>query len=256
MAGRSAAALLGPKADVPVASGPATQKTGDQDPPGRGLCTEFGDYWIVPDDTVQCYDVEGEQITESDFAALEADWNTVKDNSGTIQITDTDSSGNAHAGFCASILAKIGMLMSQPSGRQLIRNLLQGGQQVTIRPSVGMIRGGATTSGQSMSVLENLDGTSGGGGGSIIEVDPNVSDTDIKVYDAAGNEISDPVFIFLGHELIHAQHNQAGHNKNRHSVALEEQQTISGGNGISENDLRAEHGLTARHGHAGRDVRP
>lgn len=132
---------------------------------------------------------------------------------------------------------------------------------MTIRPSAGKIYGGANAIRQTPNTLENADGTSGGGGGTIIQIDPNVSDTDIKVHDAQGNEISDPVFIFLGHEMIHAQHNQEGHNRRNQAATdgaysnLEEQQTVSGGNGISENDLRAEHGLTARHGSGGRDVR-
>ena len=56
-------------------SGLVLQRNGDKPatvtPPGRGISTAFGTYWIVPDLTDQSYQVEGEQITESDFAKLE-----------------------------------------------------------------------------------------------------------------------------------------------------------------------------------------
>ena len=84
--------------------------------------------------------------------------------------------------------------------------------------------------------------------------------SDIKVNDARGNQISDPVFIFLGHEMIHAHHNQRG--RNRRGLAAtdgaysnrEEQETVATG-ALNENQLRAEHGLTARHGSGGVDTR-
>ncbi|WP_428261228.1 M91 family zinc metallopeptidase [Haliangium sp.] len=244
------------------AAGAAIQmEGGDQAPPGRGLCTEFGDYWIVPDSTTTpVAGVEGEQITETEFSAVQADWNKVKDGSGQIRITETDSSGVQHGGFQASILQRIGLLMSRPTGRQLVRDLVNGSQTVTIRPSAAQIYGGANAIRGSAATLEQADGSSGGGGTTIIQIDPNCSDTDIKVYDAGGNEIADPVYIFLGHEMIHARHNQAG--RNRRNLAAtdpaysnrEEQETVEGA-GISENALRREHGLTERHGSGGRDVR-
>jgi hypothetical protein len=73
----------------------------------------------------------------------------------------------------------------------------------------------------------------------------------------------DPVYIFLGHEMIHARHNQLG--RNRRNVAAtapakysnrEEEETIATGAGITENQLRAEHGLEGRVGHGGVDKRP
>lgn len=233
-------------------------------PSGRREQTEFGEYWVVPDTTNgPVGDAQGEQIKETDFTALQGVWNKVKDGSGDIKITEKDSANGDHAGFKASILTKIGLLMSKPVGRKLVTELISGGKTVTIRPSAAKIYGGANAIRGSNATLENSDGTSGGGGTTIIQIDPDCTDNDIKVYNASGNEISDPVYIFLGHEMIHARHNQLGHNKRQQTATdpskygnKEEEQTIAKGTDFNENMLRSEHGLEARIGHAGVDKRP
>ncbi|HLP89366.1 MAG TPA: M91 family zinc metallopeptidase [Nostocaceae cyanobacterium] len=80
-------------------------------------------------------------------------------------------------------------------------------------------------------------------------------------YDSDGKEISFPVFILLGHELIHARHNAAGHSRlhlpatDSNYTNSEEEKTIATGS-LTENDLRTEHKLPLRYGHQGRDTRP
>ena len=63
--------------------------------------------------------------------------------------------------------------------------------------------------------LENPDGTAGAGGTTTIRcsdvLDP--TDTSIMTFDSAGGEHAAPVWLILGHELIHAQHNAAGRNR-------------------------------------------
>jgi hypothetical protein len=231
---------------------------------GRHEDTEFGEYWVVPDGTNRSLvDAIGEQITETAFAAAKTSWDKVKDGSGRIKVTEADSAGTAHAGFKASITAKIGLLMSKPVGRELVASLLTGGFDVTIRPSVAKVYGGGQAYRGGAGTLQNADGSAGAGGTTAIEIDPAVTDNDIKVYNAAGAEISDPVYIFLGHEMIHARHNQLGRNRRNLTAAdatkygnREEEETIATGAGITENQLRSEHGLEARVGHAGVDKRP
>jgi len=233
------------------------QETGNTNTPGRGICTEFGDYWIVPDETQQCYNVVGEQITESDFAKLENTWNALKSGSGNIKISETDSAGNAHNGFKDKIVTQFGKLLSKPQGRGLVIGLVNGSQTVTIRPtsarSVALATRGAGS-------LENADGTAGAGGTTTIEIDADLGDKDVVAYDAAGKEIASPVFVILGHELIHAQHNAAGQNRRNLPASdpaysnKEEEETIATGS-LTENDLRSEHGIDKRHGHRGRDTR-
>jgi Effector protein len=240
------------------------QKEGDT--PGYGICTEFGDYWVVPDNTNMSYNVEGEQITQSEFTQLQNTWNALKSGSGKVTVTEKDSTGKAHNGFKDKIIGNLGKLLSKPTGRRLIIGLINGSQTVTIRPSSDQIYGGANAIRGGAGTLENSNGTAGTGGTTIIQVDPGVADDSIKVYDVSGKEIADPIFIFLGHELIHAQHNEAGRNRRNLPASSnaysnkEEEETIATGapsftNPITENSLRDEHGLPKRHGHGGRDTR-
>jgi hypothetical protein len=75
--------------------------------------------------------------------------------------------------------------------------------------------------------------------------------------------IAAPAHIVLGHELIHALHYKRNQNAPgnpalygpgtalNHWGNAEEHRTIAQGPGVTENDLRAEHGLPAREGHTG-----
>jgi hypothetical protein len=239
------------------------QRQGDS-PPGHGIDTKFGTYWIVPDDTNESYaGLEGEQITESAFALLEDVWTTLESGSGNLIVTGKDKNGKNHAGFKNNMLTQCGKLLSQPTGRSVIVNLTAGAtNKVTVRPTTAKLYGGGQairTGGAD--ALEKPGGQAGSGSGTIIEIDPTLKDEDIKVNDKDGNEISDPVFIILGHEMIHAQHNRAGRNRREQAATSgdysnkEEEQTVATGP-TTEKDLRSEHGLKARHGSAGRDTRP
>ncbi|MGB3716165.1 MAG: M91 family zinc metallopeptidase [Candidatus Promineifilaceae bacterium] len=238
------------------------QRQGDS-PPGHGIDTKFGTFWIVPDDTNESFaGVEGEQITESAFAILEEVWSKLESGTGNLIITQKDINGKDNAGFKNNMLTQFGKLLSRPTGRSVVVNLVAGAtNKVTIRPSAAQIYGG----GNAIRVggadaLEKPGGRAGSGSGTIIQIDPSLKDEDIKVNDKSGNEISDPVFIILGHELIHAQHNRAGRNRREQAATSgdytnkEEEQTVATGP-TTENDLRSEHGLKARHGSGGRDTR-
>ena len=252
------ARLLQRNGDPPT-SGGGTATTAAA-PPGRGLCTEFGDYWIVPDSTTVCYaNIVGEQITETEFAALQQVWNKLKDGSGQVQITETDDAGTDHTGFKAKMLACFGNLLSAPGGRRLVAGLVNGSKTVTIGPTSTRRIAQATRGAGS---LENADGTAGAGGTTTIRLDPDLTDTSIMTFDSAGGEHAAPVWLILGHELIHAEHNAAG--RNRRNLApvggaawgnREEEETISTGSGLTENALRSEHGLDPRFGHGARDTR-
>jgi hypothetical protein len=84
----------------------------------------------------------------------------------------------------------------------------------------------------------------------------------MKAFDKDGKDLDAPVWEILGHELIHARHNQAGRNlRQLHPTTdasfgnREEEQTIDTGD-LTENMLREEHGLKGkRFGHGARDTR-
>jgi len=256
--------LLQEKLEPRASVAPNQVQREDSTPPGTPQSTDFGTYWVVPDDTNQSYvGVIGEQITESAFAILQEVWSKLQSGSGNLVISEKDEKGKSHAGFKSNILNQLVKLISQPTGRSVVINLMSGSKlKVTIRPTAGKLYGG----GNAIRVggddaLEKADGKAGKGSGTIIQIDPSLTDDDVKVHDAEGKNISDPVFIILGHEMIHAQHNRVGRNKRSQKAKskkytnLEEEQTVATGP-TTENDLRSEHGLKARKGSGGSDTRP
>ncbi|MEO0351177.1 MAG: DUF4157 domain-containing protein [Cyanobacteria bacterium P01_A01_bin.15] len=229
---------------------------------GRYVVTQFGSYFIVSDSTnVSFHNDTGEQITESEFINLETVWNALRSNSKSIKISERDKTGATHSGFRRTILLQFAKLLSKPKGRKLVTELTWSSQQILIRPSSERLYGGMGTGRMSSGFLENPDGTSSVGGSSFLEIDDDLRDHHTLVKDANGNYISSPVFLGIGHELIHAQHNATGRNRREFPASYdsypnrEEFETVEGG-AITENDLRVEHGFsTRRHGHSGRDRR-
>jgi hypothetical protein len=105
-------------------------------------------------------------------------------------------------------------------------------------------------------------GAPGAGAGSVVNLMSGIRDSEYLNRDPEGRYIPAPAFVIYGHELIHALHNKRGRNSSgvdrdqyqqrpldRWSDR-EEHNTIAGA-GISENALRAEHGLTQRGSHFG-----
>ena len=274
VAGKPAGAFLDQMAGGSSSSPGVQRKPGDPPKPapppkpvGTNKKTEFGEYWVVPDGTKPAdakVGQKGELIEQTKFTALDSAWTKVKDGTGKLKITETDKNGGAHAGFKAATLPRIGMLMSKPKGRELVTGLVNGAKTCTIRPSPGKVFAGAQTSaaggfGAGAPGVRN-GAAKGAGDDSFIDLDPNVGDGDVKVHDAAGNDIADPVYIFLGHEMIHARHIAAGEADlgapaDASYDLKEEEITISTG-ALTENDLRAEHGLTKRKDHSATDARP
>jgi hypothetical protein len=143
--------------------------------------------------------------------------------------------------------------MTVVPGRQLIKNIEDGGFDVTIQPDPGA-RASAHFTTTTNAGLRNADGTRGAGASSTISIDPFQSNRTQRAFDRHGNEISFPLFINLGHEMIHAMHNQRGENEmntapNEAEYDDREEELTIDGPGVSENSLRRSFGLTERHGH-------
>lgn len=228
-------------------------------PVGRAEKTDFGTYWVVPDGSPPQVGIVGEQISATDFAALEAAWTKIKDGTGQIKIKETGDDGTAYAGFKAKMITQFGKLLSKPVGRGVVTSLIGAGHTVTIVPSGPRTIGGARRGAGS---VEKPDGSANTGGDSTILIEAGLKDTDIVCYDPAGKKLGAPIFLILGHELIHATHNDAGRNHSEKATAggaaypdLEEEETIATGAGATENKLRAEHGLGVRKGHRLTDTR-
>jgi hypothetical protein len=269
VAGRPAEALLdagpgaGPTAAAPhQATGAVQRQEGGAEAPAAADPFEHGTFlgWpmiIVPDDhhgrlprTNWIY-----RRLKTRFEALFA---VVEGGSGRIRINETAPDGTAFPGFRDKILKAIKRLMTVVPGRELIQQLEDGGQDVTIQadPTVRASANATARTGTPGNALRNADGTPGAGTTSTVFIDPNQSNRTQRVFDRDGNETSFPLFINLGHEMIHAMHNQRGENE-RNTAATdasysnrEEELTIDGP-GLSENRLRRSFGLTERHGHGG-----
>jgi len=95
------------------------------------------------------------------------------------------------------------------------------------------------------------------GGNAIITLDADLKDDDIKVStDRHGHLADEPIYVILGHELIHALHITTGHfsigqlgnaaDIEKHRIE-EEENTISRGY-PTEADIRSENGLRRRFG--------
>jgi hypothetical protein len=217
---------------------------------GRAVQTEFGDYWIVPDKTPLTASAKGEPITESEFSRLEKTWNALKSGSGKIQILE-------YSDFKARILAQFGKLLSKPIGRQLVTELVNGSQTVTIVPTTLRAYSMLAAPKDLDEAYEDANGKPGKGSSTTILIDVALTDTDVLVFDDKGKKIALPLHITLGHELIHAQHFAAGRGKNylpakdlKNYPDREEEETIATGK-LTENDLRREHKLPLRYGHKG-----
>lgn len=237
---------------------PAVPPPAARTPVGVHKKTEFGDYWIVLDGTSPAdarIGQQGEVIELTRFTAVEHAWNNLQAGGGKLLIVETDTKGHAHGGFRATTLARLGMLMTRPKGRELVVDLVTGAKTCTIRPAPGEVSAGAQTDpvhGFDLGPGTMANGKNGPGDDSVVNVDVNWTDDRSRVYDAAGKLIANPVYIILGHELIHARHLAAGaidmSGRADEAKAREEEITISTGT-LTENDLRAEHGLAGRHGH-------
>ncbi len=163
--------------------------------------------------------------------------------------------------FRQRMINSLDTLMTRPAGLEIIMQIMDDTETVTIAANENALASASRTN----DALELDDGSAGPGCNTTINIHPDLDDDDLVLFDDAGNDIPAPVWLILGHELIHAAHNSDGRNvradesgADRPPVTspdygnLEEEQTITTGD-LTENDLREQFGLDGpRHGHGGR----
>ncbi len=170
-------------------------------PQGQAKKTEFGEYWIVPDNTTESYEADGEQIAETTFRQVEEMWNAFKDDSGQIVIDEKDAAGVAHNGFKAQVLERLGMLISGPVGRALLLRLMyEEMDTVTIRPMLTQ----QEVDEETITPVET---------DLVIELDPELKDERILAHEANGRPLTEPAYGILGYELLFAENHIDGSNK-------------------------------------------
>ena len=265
------------------------------------LGTVTVDFWVSEDGLAQSPRRQrpAEAATPAQVQRLRDAWQRIVANSGQLHINETEPDygaprerliqptpqeqrefarsyehpgTTAHPGFRQQIEAALAQLLTQPSGRQLVIDLVFGPHLVVVRPpSAGdPAHRGHPGQGVTRYVDEVAARTPGDGSGSTITLDPDeIRRVDPAVYGDARMEhvIANPLFVILGHELVHARHLEAGMNRALecpHDIidynSREEEVTIVGdpahADEPSENSIRAEHHLPARVGITGTQRMP
>ncbi|MGB8647429.1 MAG: DUF4157 domain-containing protein [Anaerolineae bacterium] len=202
---------------------------------------------------------------------MDDDWDKLVKGTGSVTVSNVGNDQKAlettEPGFKTEVLSAFARLMSKPKGRELVHKILTeggpGAKSIGFRPLLrsnaesGVIAAaGAKDEALAINKSKSVTPT---GTGTGIKLPAGYRDTDVRTHDTAGDETLAPMFVMLAHELIHALHNLRGTNQKETEYTehdpkhiwehLEEEQTISTGTEITENMVRGEHGLTARHGH-------
>jgi hypothetical protein len=250
---------------------------------GSVVATPFGRFWVTTDSTAGPPTGSGipTAVTPSRLAELRAIWQEIDTATGKLIIEE-----HGHAGFRTLTLERLARLMSRPNGQRLVEAVVTGAHHVTIVavPGAGMegtqaqsVRGLSIDGAQVRPNVENVPGLGeiltggyhpGPGTEIVISMDPSMTDDSLVVEGAGGRAIAEPMFLALGHELIHARHGAAGQDTSalpvsepgdpHHFDNSEEENTITRHRSrldITENDLRAEHRLPARVSHRAGDRR-
>lgn len=201
-------------------------------------------------------------VPKAQYRAL---YERLKSNATAIKIHETTGTRllrggqreETYPGFRYKILRSLITLISRRAGYDLVKSLAGGSKTVEIRPM--------PTNEQAEPAFADAHdrqaSRNGKGSATTVYLHPFLANETQQAYDEDGRPISFPVFLMLGHELIHAQHNQAGEAEGKrrsdHYATDEEYETIAGGDHqehgeITENTLRDQFGLRRRDGHDGR----
>jgi Domain of unknown function (DUF4157)/Effector protein len=257
------AALAGRRAAPTQTPAPLARKEDDDGPvndqPPRDVITEFGRFQVIPDGRPPA---GPNQLTESELADAERLLAEIKSGGNSINVDEKDNQGVEHPGFKDLVHERFVSLLSLPTGRALLLKIAADGKQVTIKPSANQFFAGTSSRVDNDDAAHpDMAGNPGDGSTTTIFIDPSMQDDDNKVRGPDGELESEPCFLALGHELIHALHSAEGQNMDKSAGSdpedfdnEEEEETIEG-TGISEDQLRAEYGLPPRLNHKGRDWR-
>lgn len=163
-----------------------------------------------------------------------------------------------YPGFKVKVLKMFRKILTGPSGRKLIEQLMTEGQTLQIRPQL--------VENPTTHWVDKKKKDAGKPTGSVIFLHPNLSDTTSIGRDAQGKlTVKHPAFIILGHELVHANHLKLGQNKSHIKLKTDDKQQLPdreevntqlgpSPGGVTENDLRREHNLPLRSGLRGKTL--
>lgn len=213
-----------------------------------------------------------EGMSKQQLTSAQGDWKSIVKSEGSLKVSGSVNGDPTEqpAGFSTDTFANIRRIMGSTGGRSLVHDINADGHDVNISP-VHPDAPGAADYGAAVTETDakatGLAGAlvAGPQRSSRIQVEPNVADSKYKSQSVGGHQIFSPSFVMLAHEMVHTRHNQLGMNRKdisagnyvggqplNHWGNMEEHYTIDTGhaNGdVTENSIRAEHGLNRREGH-------
>ncbi|HEY9850979.1 MAG TPA: DUF4157 domain-containing protein [Leptolyngbyaceae cyanobacterium] len=163
----------------------------------QGICTEFGDFTIYPDDFVgplppNPRNARNWNIRRSDYTQLITRLSAVRDGTSRLVVSGTPA-------FRVSTYLDLGWLMTTGVGQSLIAELQNSSHNVTIQ---------ATTGGNATSYDPDADSwevagtppTAGVGSNVTVSYNPHI----LQIGDGSQDWMTRPPAIGLAHELVHA----------------------------------------------------
>lgn len=217
---------------------------------GRGLCTPFGDFEVVPEDQGQCAvpTVPGtEVISEGELTSGYDQWDHVEADDTNLTIDPADINGDVHPDFPQQGHEHLRQLMQTREGRQIIDDAQNGPLPTTLVPTPG--EGDHPQTRTLWDGVAAQDGTPSPGAPAIIEIPENLQPQTVMAEDGTHFEV--PPEVVVGHEINHANHDTRGTNAMLQPPSdevydnREEERIIRG----SESQLLHERGLPTRYGH-------
>ena len=218
----------------------------------------------------------GQWIFKSDVAPTQAMIDGILNGTGSVSIDETTEGrlfglfSKECPGFKAAIEKDLRQLARTPMGRQLLAEITSHDQKVVIRPT-NSDKGGLVKP-DSESKARKTGTAPGVGSGSTVLIPADLRDDTFVVYrkpppvfergkmvipeiPSENEEIPQPRFMTLAHELVHVHRGQRGliepkgsHRKDGYQNQ-EEFQTINGDYQFTENKIRRSFGMQTRYGH-------
>ncbi len=217
---------------------------------------------------------QGEWIYKSEVDATQAMIQNILDGKGSVSVSETTPGwifglfAKDVPGFRSHVENDLRMLARTSIGRALINEISQHKHKVIIRPTTG---GAMVKPDDEGAARKSPDGF-GKGSGATVLLPIGQTDTSVVVYrkpmpifergkmtlpstPSDTDEIAQPRFMTLAHELVHVHRGQRGAiepkglSRSDGYTNEEEYQAITGSDGFTENKVREAYGYPKRYGH-------
>jgi len=236
----------------------------------------FGDEQLTVIEDGAKLPTQGQWILKSEVSSTQAMIESIVAGNGNVSIEETTEPWlfglfyKTCPGFKEEIKKDLLKLVRTSMGRNLLKDIMEHDKPVVIRPTMSN-QGGLVKPSDESNARRTHD-QSGVGSGATVHIPHGLKDDTFVVYrkppfmgfrrrspeyeiPGKGEEIAQPRFMTLAHELVHAHRGQRGliepkgSNRNDGYLNQEEFQTINGDYTYTENKLRRAFGMPSRFGH-------